>query len=137
MPQRTYGATRTTTTILTSSIKAYLHGASDQGFYPANVRRPRPQFQQWERAEASLTLCQTRRYREDLDVHLSTCRAQDIKEQKIDSKNQEFMRAIMSYISNNESLSNMNDDEKRAYIIGRVKALVKERDEAIRKDAPL
>jgi uncharacterized protein YfiM (DUF2279 family) len=82
-------------------------------------------------------LSQARRYREDLDVHLSTCRAQDIKEQKIDSKNQEFMRAIMSCISDNESPSNMNDDDKRAYIIGRVKALVKERDEAIRKNAPL
>ena len=80
---------------------------------------------------------QARRYRKDLDVHLSTCRAQDIKKQKIDSKNQEFMRAIMSCISDNESPSNMNNDEKRAYITGRVKALVKERDEAARKNAPL
>jgi hypothetical protein len=67
-------------------------------------------------------------------LHMQSTRHQG---KKIDSKNQEFMRAIMSCISDNESPSNMNDDDKRAYIIGRVKALVKERDEAIRKNAPL
>jgi uncharacterized protein YfiM (DUF2279 family) len=82
---------------------------------------------------------QARRYREDLDVHLSTCRAQDIKEEKSDSKNREFLSATMSYISSdNESpSSNMSDDEKRAHITSRIKALVKERDEAVRRNAPL
>ena len=31
----------------------------------------------------------------------------------------------------------MTDDEKRAYITRRIKALVKERDEAVRKNVPL
>jgi hypothetical protein len=45
----------------------------------------------------------------------------------------------MSYISSdNESPSpNMTDDKKCAYITRRIKALVKERDEAVRKNAPL
>jgi hypothetical protein len=49
------------------------------------------------------------------------------------------MSATMSYISSdNESPSpNMTDDEKRAYITRRIKALGKERDEAVRKNAPL
>ena len=52
---------------------------------------------------------QARRYREDLDVHLSTCRAQDIKEEKSDSKNREFMSATMSVnSSDNESPSSVS-----------------------------
>jgi hypothetical protein len=49
------------------------------------------------------------------------------------------MSATISHISSdNESpSSNMTDDEKRAYITRRIKALVKERDEAVRKNVPL
>jgi hypothetical protein len=57
----------------------------------------------------------------------------------IRTRNRDSMSATMSYISSdNESPSpNMTDDKKCAYITRRIKALVKERDEAVRKNAPL
>ena len=58
-----------------------------------SYKRKPNQTTSWKSIKTSHTAeSQARRYHEHLDVHLSTCKAQNTKEQKSDSKNREFMR---------------------------------------------